>query len=226
MSTASTRIWTFATVILVIAVVALGWFLGASPKLAEIARVNSERLAVAAQNELARVALTQLQEDFERLDEFQRQLDELQAAFPEYPEYAATLDALFSDLTRSGLALESLSIGEPSPTDPSVVLDQFGQVPAGTLLELGATTSVRGELDAVLDFIDELQNSERYVTVPTFQFSGGRNAETQSASITITFYVIAGQPASGAIPLDGTAGETPSEEVPTGNGEEPTGGDS
>jgi len=53
-NSASTRVWSFATVLLIIVVVALGWFLGISPKLAEAARFDSDRLAVQAQNEVTR----------------------------------------------------------------------------------------------------------------------------------------------------------------------------
>jgi len=57
MNTAATRIWTFATVIAIILIVALGWFLGASPLLTQAASANAERLAVEAQNAQARATL-------------------------------------------------------------------------------------------------------------------------------------------------------------------------
>jgi len=60
-NSASTRVWSFATVLLIIVVVALGWFLGISPKLAEAARFDSDRLAVQAQNEVTRAAIAQLE---------------------------------------------------------------------------------------------------------------------------------------------------------------------
>ena len=53
MTTASTRIWTFATVFVIIIVIALGWFVGISPKLADAARFDADRQAVVIQNDAA-----------------------------------------------------------------------------------------------------------------------------------------------------------------------------
>ena len=222
MNSASTRIWTFATVIVIIAVVALGWFLGAAPKLAESARYDSEREAVLVQNELSRTTLAQLEADFERLDEFERELAELQAEFPELPEYSDAVEALLEDAVREGLDLESVVIGEPAPADPTVVPDQFGQVPPGTLLKLDVVITVLGDLPSTLAYIDSVQAAGRFTIVPSFAFSDGRDADARSTTITIALYMIAGEPAPGVLPLDGT---TPEESAGDDADEEPAEGE-
>ncbi len=207
MNSASTRIWTFATVIVIIMVAALGWFLGAAPKLAEAQRYDTEREAVQAQNELSRTTLAQIEADFERLAEFEQELAELQAEFPELPEYADAVETFLRELVGEGLTLESLVVDEPVAADPTLVPDQFGQVPPGTLLQFEAVATVLGELPPTLAYIDALQNSGRFTIVPDFIFSEGSEPDARSTSITITLYMIAGDPAPGVLPLDGTVPE-------------------
>ncbi len=207
MNSASTRIWTFATVIVIIVVVALGWFLGAAPKLAEMARYDTERAAVLVQNDLSRTTLAQIEADFERLDEFEQELAELQAEFPELPEYADAVETFLRELVSEGLILENLVVDEPMPADPAVVPDQFGQVPAGTLLQLNVVATVLGELPPTLAYIEALQGVGRFTIVPSFIFTEGTNPDARSTTITIALYMIAGEPAPDVLPLDGTAPE-------------------
>jgi hypothetical protein len=212
MNTASTRVWTFATIIVIIVVVALGWFLGAAPKLAEAARYDSERAAVLAQNQLSRTTLAQIESDFERLDEFQQELGELQAEFPELPEYADAVERFLTQLVGEGLDLQSIVIAEPVAADPTILPDQFGQLPPGTLVQLDVTATVLGDLTRALAYIDALQDSERFTIVPAFQYSGGRVVDSQSTTITIALYMIAGDPAPGVLPIDGTVPAESTEE--------------
>lgn len=212
MNSASTRIWTFATVIVIIVIVALGWFLGAAPQIAEITRVEGERAAIVAQNQLNRATLAQIESDFERLDEFEQELEELQAEFPDLPEYANAVETFVRGLVSEGLTLENLVIDEPVAADPTIVPDQFGQVPPGTLLQLDVVATVLGDLSPALAYIDALQAAGRFTIVPSFVFSEGRNAEARSTSITITLFMIAGDPAPGVLPLDGPPAEEDGEQ--------------
>ncbi len=216
MNTASTRIWTFATILTIIVVVALGWFLGVSPKLAEMTRYDTERAAVVLQNQLSRTTIAELEADFERLDEFEQELAALQAEFPELPEYADAISTLVQELASEGLTIDNIVVDEPVAADPTVVPDQFGQVPPGTLLRLEIVATVKGEVSAALAYIEALQASNRFTIVPSFIYSEGRNAEERSTSITIALYMIAGEPAPNVLPLDGT---TP-EESPDGTADD------
>ena len=121
MNSASTRIWSFATVLLIIVVVALGWFLGIAPKLAEAARFDSDRLAVQAQNEVTRAAIAQLEADFERIDELRSELALLRAEFPTQAEYDDAVQEFITSLLAEDLVLQNLQINEPSPTSAAVL---------------------------------------------------------------------------------------------------------
>lgn len=202
MNSASTRIWSFATVLLIIVVVALGWFLGIAPKLAEAARFDSDRLAVQAQNEVTRAAIAQLEADFERIDELRSELALLRAEFPTQAEYDDAVQEFITSLLAEDLVLQNLQINEPSPTSAAVLgpdevapepeIDGTGVLPVGSLLLVSTSVTVFGPLDDVLAFVDALQLSPRFAVIPTFTF-GAEGADSGEATITVLIYVVSGE---------------------------------
>lgn len=219
MMTASSRIWTFAAVIVIIIAIALGWFLGAAPLLSDAARFDSERRDVALQNDATRVAIAQLEGDFERIDEFEAELDSLRLEFPERPDYGPAAEEFFRELVSAGLVLTSLTISEPSPADPEVGADEAGQVDRGTLLELPVSISVTGALSDTLVFIDRIQRSSRFTVIDSFTVSEGGTPE-ESVVIAVRLFMVSGKPA--AIAATGTGGDGEDQPV----GDQPTDEDS
>ncbi|GAA1733613.1 hypothetical protein [Microcella frigidaquae] len=203
MNSASTRVWSFATVLLIIVVVALGWFLGISPKLAEAARFDSDRLAVQAQNEVTRAAIAQLEADFERIEELRSELALLRAEFPTQAEYDDAVQEFITTILAEDLVLQNLQINEPSPTTAAVLgpdevvpepeIDGTGVLPAGSLLLVSVSITVFGPLDATLAFIDELQRSPRFGVIPTATFAADGGDGGGETTITLNIYVISGE---------------------------------
>lgn len=201
MNSASMRVWSFATVILIIVVVALGWFLGIAPKLAEAARFDSERLAVQGQNEVTRAVIAQLEADFERIDELRAELALLRAEFPNQAEYDDAVQEFITSILAEDLVLQNLQINEPSPSTAAVLgpdenapepeINGDGLLPAGSLLLVSVSITVFGPLDDTLAFVDALQQSPRFGVVPglTFSNDGGGGGQT---TITLNIYVISG----------------------------------
>lgn len=201
MTTASTRIWTFATVIVIILIVALGWFLGISPRLADAARFTTDRINVQAQNDLARATIAQLQGDFERLDELLLELEAVRAEFPTDAAYDDVVEELLTELLPADLGLKNLAVDEPSPTSAAVLaegeepppseVDGAGVLPAGSLLRVPVTVTVSGELPAILEYIQTLQESARFSIVSTGTFA----IETTGPemSISLIMYVVSGE---------------------------------
>lgn len=204
MNSAATRIWTFSAVIAVIAIVALGWFLGISPKLAEAARFEAERIVVAGQNDLNRVTLAALQEDFDNLDDFRDQLEEIETEFPPLPLYDELSTSILGPMTSLGLTLENFLLSEPAPATPEVVLDQFGQVASGTLLRMEGAISVQGDIPAALALITAMQTSERFIMITNVVHADGRDDEARVTTISFSTFMIAGEPAEGAIQVSET----------------------
>ncbi len=211
MNTAATRIWTFATVIAIILIVALGWFLGAAPLLAQAASANLERIAVEAQNTQARATLAELERDAARLAELRGEVAALETEFPPGPDYAGVIDELLRELAPASVVLESVSLTEPLPADPEFEASEEGTLPRGTLLSLSVTVQVAGTLDDALAYADAIQRSPRFAIVSAANFStasGEVEADTVgSTSLTLTLYVITGESRA--------AGEEPSEQSTT-----------
>ncbi len=202
MTTASTRIWTFATVIVIIIVIALGWFLGISPKLADAARFDADRTSVQAQNDLARVTLAQLQSDFERLDELRLELEGLRAEFPTDAAYDDAVEELLTELISADLTLQNVAINEPAPTTADVLedgeapppseVDGDGVLPTGSLLRVSVSVTVIGPLPAILSYIETLQESARFAIVSTGNY--GRDAAGDGEmTFSMIMYAVSGE---------------------------------
>lgn len=231
MNSPSTRIWTFASVLIMILVVALGWFLGISPKLAEAARYDSERLAVQGQNELARATIAQLEADFERLDELKEDLAVLRAAFPTQAEYDSAIEEFVTGLVAGGLILQNLAINEPSPSaaevlDPGAAppepeIDGDGVLPSGSLLLVSVSVTVQGPLSSTLAFIDALQNSDRFAVLPTFVYNADAAGGLGETTITLNIYVISGEDLVDVAPAEPAPAEPEPTPTPTPGATDP-----
>lgn len=202
MTTASTRIWSFATAIIIIIVIALGWFLGISPKLADAARFNTDRQSVVAQNELARATLAQLQADFEQIDTLLLELEELRAEFPTDAAYDDAVEELLTTMLSAGLSLENVALTEPAPTSAGVLengdeppapeVDGDGVLPAGSLLRISVSVTVSGELPRILSYIQNLQESARFAIVSTGNY-GQRAAGVGEMTFSMIIYAVSGE---------------------------------
>lgn len=192
MTTTSTRLWTFATVIIVIVLVALGWFLGVSPQLTAAAVAELERQNVAAQNVALRAATDALAADFAAIDELRDQLVEVEGEFPPLAEYDDFSETFLGALQAAGLVLDSAQVSLAAPLSVDVVPDENGVVPSGTLLKLPVTITVEGDLRAALVFIDALQRSERFTFVNVASFADGTTEPFTVVSV--VYYVVSGAP--------------------------------
>ena len=93
----STRIWSVGAALLITVILALGWLLGISPKLAEAQLADAALLETQAVNAGHELRLAEIKEQFEGLDELKEELDELQTALPsgaDLPDLLDELDAL------------------------------------------------------------------------------------------------------------------------------------
>jgi Tfp pilus assembly protein PilO len=80
--------------LLVVAIVAMGWFLGVSPKLAEAATAGQQKAAAEAQNVVHESEIAVIKKQFDQLPALKSQLAVLRAAVPEGSGMSAFLDEL------------------------------------------------------------------------------------------------------------------------------------
>jgi len=164
------RIWLLGTAIVVIAVLALGYLLGISPKLTELAAGEASLTTVTAQNAQEQAKLLSLQKEFENIDELQDQLDELQAAIPadvSLPDFIRQLNELAAT---TQVRIDSITTGPPeayiTPGVPGTILDADRNVvplPAApaSLITVNFSIKVSGPAGSIQNFTEGLQKGKR-----------------------------------------------------------------
>jgi Tfp pilus assembly protein PilO len=119
------RYWIFGTAVIVIAVAALGWFLGIQPRLAEAAAADTQRAGVAAQNAAYEVTLADLRTRYEDIDDLRADVAELREAVPAQADYSGFVAELNTIATQAGVGIAHLTVSEASwyasaaPTAPA-----------------------------------------------------------------------------------------------------------
>lgn len=105
------RLWVIGSVLLMGAILALGFMLGIQPQLKAAGTANAERASVEASNEAQSVVLAQLKEDFAGIDGVRAELAPLNLSVPqdtEMPAFVNQLSALASQaqVTVTGITID------------------------------------------------------------------------------------------------------------------------
>ncbi|RZS56454.1 Tfp pilus assembly protein PilO [Microcella putealis] len=194
-----TRLWGIISVLLMVVIVAGGYFLGAAPQIERAATANEQTEQVRSANELQRLALVELealaaqQPELEALLAESRQAIPALAAFPpllqELSELAAVSQVTFANFSaqsaQSFVPTEEWAEIIPAGLDPTV----FITIP----LQL----EVEGSFEGVLDFVQRAQAANRYllisdlrVTRPAADEEGG----VVTGALTAMAYVLLDEP--------------------------------
>ncbi|MFT4029921.1 MAG: hypothetical protein QM675_08590 [Protaetiibacter sp.] len=200
-----TRVWGLITFVVVVGVVAAGWFLGVSPQLAAKANSESQRQAAVSQNQSIEMTIAKLKAEQENTDSYEARDAELVAAIPSDLESAAFITALNDLATATGVTIQQFSLddvvpyaepeaeaasdGAPSPvTDSRITADNFLLVPV--------TLAVSGSWDQVLAFTHGVQTGNRLMLVTKVDTSGDETTYTTTLSGTIYVLVRPEMPAT------------------------------
>lgn len=163
------RVIVFAAVIASVAIVALGWFLGVAPRLADAATAEAERQSVVSQNEGLEVQLAQLQKEFEQIDELRAEVGELRASIPATADYAGFVSELNGLAASTGVGVARLSVGDaswyPSAQAPTAETDGPTAPPEGVASAAAAPTEgAAGPVQVPID--TSLVNGSNFVAIP------------------------------------------------------------
>lgn len=179
----ATRIWTIGAVALIGAILALGWFLGVTPLLAQATAADTERAQVEAQIALQQAQLEKLRADFARLDELEAELAELQSSIPEYEgtelfaAYVSTVASAHGLSVTSFVASEmgygGAASGDGAATGVAGAGGPALSTAAGTVYAIPITIGFEGTPEALTDAVRTLQNGPRLFLVQNVTFSRG-----------------------------------------------------
>lgn len=199
------RVWAVISVLLVGAIVAGGWFLGASPLLAAKGESDAQLATAQRVNQQHAATLVALRKASENLPELQKRARELESAIPSGLESSPLITATNDLAAATGVTITAIRIndgvsyqepggdeapdGAPNPlTDARITGDNFVLVPI--------SIDVVGDLPNVLAFVHGIQTGERLVLVTKLSTSAdGEEATAYTAKISGTTYVLVRPPA-------------------------------
>lgn len=190
----SNRLWVLGAVLVSIAIVVLGWFLGISPKLAEVGIATLERQSVEAQNTAQEEAIALLKLQFADIDAYEDDLKELQSSVPEESSLDTFFDTIVAESAANGLIVDNITALEGAvyggSVDPTAATDPEAVQPAepvaadpnapaaaldpgltGRFFTVGVSIRVLGSADQVYALADNLQLGKRLFLVTDVSFN-------------------------------------------------------
>ncbi|MFC0680723.1 hypothetical protein ACFFGH_23065 [Lysobacter korlensis] len=157
-----------------IGILLLGWLLGVSPKLAEIAAADAETATAAAQNAALEASNAALRKQFESIEEHRRELEALVEAVPADAATDDFVDAVENTAIASDVVLQSISFGEGVsygaggagvvPVADGAAAPAAPEELAG-LVTVEVNLTVAGDPARAMEFVDDLQTGDRLLTV-------------------------------------------------------------
>lgn len=228
MSQVKSSTWVVGAAVLSLVIIALSWFLLASPTLDEAGVAHTDAEAAELRNGQLRVQNAALKEEFERLPELEAELAALQQNVPATPlitEYnlvigtTAVARAVTVLNVETGPAVEVMPIAQVDGAQTAEVAAAAGDGVSG-LYAIPLTIGVLGTYDNTTLFLDDLQQANpRLLSVNGLtiegqdeaEASGGRPATAQGdAEQTITGFIYVLSPdatVSVEVPSDAAAAD-------------------
>ena len=178
------RIMTVAAVLVIGAVLALGWFLGVDPQLAQARTADADRAGVEEVNRAYEAKLVELKELDKRLPQLETELATLSRSIPSDADISTLLGELNAIATSSGVQITSIRADIPAafagkgevipatdPGDPGAPVTETTTAAETTtvgstgMVSIPISVSVRGERDATLLFTQLVQSGNRLYLV-------------------------------------------------------------
>lgn len=208
------RLWIIGSVLVIVALVALGWFAGISPKLAEARQADTERESVATVNAAHEATLAKLKKLNDSLPELEKELAELRKALPDDAAISTLLGQLNSIAEQNGVQLTSFTAESPAefaaavptpvatdpgdgatapaPTAPSAAGAIIAPVAAGSseFVTIPVNVTVVGPALGVAGFIESVQFGDRLLLVTDLSIT--TDASGGTSSIDGFIYVLRG----------------------------------
>ena len=218
------RVWFIGSAVLGAAVIALGWFLGIAPQLAQLSSTDDQILAAETINASHEAEIAALRIRYEGIDEVRSQLDALRSSLPDNADMdsfirqiAATADVNLVNVTAftAGDANSFLPTGVDVPVaETTVPADDSGAAPAAVspdnFIVIPVSFTVEGGYDNVLAYINGLQSGDRLLSVTSLSITknvaapaakgAAADQATSTGLVAGLIYVLLDPATSGAVP--------------------------
>lgn len=194
-----TRLWGIISVLLIVVILAGGYFLGASPQLERAATASEQAEQVRSGNELQRLALAELAALAEQQPELEAQLADGRRAIPELAAFPALLQELSELAGASQVTLSNFSSQAAQSFVPTE--EWVDVVPAGLdpllFITIPLQIEVEGTFEGVLDFVQRTQAANRYLLVSDLRVTrpaAGEEGGAVTGTLTAVAFVLLDEP--------------------------------
>lgn len=157
--------WMIVAGILAVAVLAMGWFVGVSPKLDELNDANDQRATVEQQNLVLASKLKELEEQFQKIDELKAELAESQLGLPPGDELSSFLGQLHKLEAASGVKLTKFSASDGQSYVAAPDATGNPAITANNFVAITIDLTVIGSRAQIIEFLSDLQNGDRLFLV-------------------------------------------------------------
>lgn len=200
------RLWVIGAVLASVVIIALGWFLGVSPRLAEVASAEAERQSVETINVGYEATLIELQQLSAELPALSAELDALRLSIPADPALSPLLGELNALAESSGVFLDQV-VASPPALFPEENLEGSGVI---GLVVLPVTIEASGPGTALDSFVEQVQFGERLILVTSIDLT----EDPVSGSVILTGFIFVLPPDGAALPTEEATGEAPTDGAP------------
>jgi type IV pilus assembly protein PilO len=166
-----TRLWLLLTAVVVVAVLAGGWFLLVSPKRAEAADLGAQTAATEQQISALRSKLTELQDKQRNLPAQQAALEAISKQIPSDPALPALIRALTNAGRSSGVDLMNIAPGAPAPLGAVGGTTGTAAATQSPINVITVTVAAKGSYNQVQQFVQRLESLQRAFLVQGFQLA-------------------------------------------------------
>lgn len=178
------KLWLLIAGVVSVAILAMGWFLGVSPKIDEMNAANENRATVEQQNTTYEAKLRELEKQFANIDQLKTDLASSQKGLPPGDELSTFLGQLHKLESSSGATLTTFGASDGqgyvaaagSTTSPDVSEKNFIAIP----INLTAT----GTRAQVINFTSDLQYGDRLFLVTKLTVAQDKGAAAASPDAT------------------------------------------
>jgi Tfp pilus assembly protein PilO len=166
------RIWIAGCVLVMVASVALGWLLGASPLLAVATADGQAREAAQTQNAIYIEELAALKTQFEGLDQLEDDLEALREELPAQADQPEYLEQLASAAQRHNVQLTSITAADALAYAPTAAEIPAAEVPtaeapaADAEAAAAAAEPVAAPAGAGVPVTSPLVTAENFISIP------------------------------------------------------------
>lgn len=180
--------------VLAAAIVFGGWLIGVQPQIARIDTANDQTSSISQINDVQQIANDALKADNENLPRFKADLAARQSEIPADRNQQELINQLDAAASAAGVTISALRFDVAAQYTPPTGVDVTGAA-GGTLIQIPLTLNADGPRAQLEDFVGNLQESSRIVTISSSRYSGG---EESAVELTGTTWVL--MPAGGVIP--------------------------